>query len=302
MWYGGGPRILRKVITTMIDNVKATELELFPLCLKIATCLPDGRTREPDRDLIISRMLKISEIIRDIANNRNIDSTRIRLWNYANGFWKDQIVLNPDLTFEEANLQDGQTIILEISLNDGTWPISQLHAQLDEEERMKQQVLDVKQAKGKNKQQNVVTVQPNSDVNSLVTEAVKKLNDGRIGLDNLGNTCYMNASLQALLHTEPLVDYFLSKNHLLDINRDSKFGYGGRLAMSFGKLVEELYRSNRKNINPRHFVNDVASIHQQFSGNQQQDAQELLAFLLDGLSEDLNLVDEKPYTVSLRKG
>lgn len=32
-----------------------------------------------------------------------------------------------------------------------------------------------------------------------------------------------------------------------------------------------------------------------FSGHHQQDSQELLTFLLDGLHEDLNLVQEKPY-------
>ena len=33
----------------------------------------------------------------------------------------------------------------------------------------------------------------------------------------------------------------------------------------------------------------------QFSGYAQQDSHELLAFLLDGLHEDLNLVKKKPY-------
>lgn len=33
----------------------------------------------------------------------------------------------------------------------------------------------------------------------------------------------------------------------------------------------------------------------QFSGYQQQDAQELMAFLLDGLHEDLNRIHKKPY-------
>ena len=37
---------------------------------------------------------------------------------------------------------------------------------------------------------------------------------GHTGLDNLGNTCYLNSSLQALLRTEPLVDYFLSQSYL----------------------------------------------------------------------------------------
>ena len=33
-----------------------------------------------------------------------------------------------------------------------------------------------------------------------------------------------------------------------------------------------------------------------FNGDQQHDSQELLAFLLDGLHEDLNRVHDKPYT------
>lgn len=33
----------------------------------------------------------------------------------------------------------------------------------------------------------------------------------------------------------------------------------------------------------------------QFSGYQQQDSHELLAFLLDGLHEDLNRIRKKPY-------
>lgn len=43
------------------------------------------------------------------------------------------------------------------------------------------------------------------------------------------------------------------------------------------------------------FQTQVGRFAPQFSGYQQQDSQELLAFLLDGLHEDLNRVKKKPY-------
>ena len=158
---------------------------------------------------------------------------------------------------------------MEISLTNGTWPRSQLHALLAEEE-------------GEEEQQE--------------EQGLAKLNSGRVGLDNLGNTCYMNSSLQALMHTAPLMEYFLSQRHMEQVNVENKFGHGGRLAYFFGRLANEVWTSPNKAISPRQFCSAVGSLNEQFAGHQQQDAQELLDFLLVGLSEDLNLVDDKPYT------
>ncbi|KAK7791794.1 hypothetical protein R5R35_008811 [Gryllus longicercus] len=46
---------------------------------------------------------------------------------------------------------------------------------------------------------------------------------------------------------------------------------------------------------PNHFKEQVGIFAPQFSGYQQQDSQELLTFLLDGLHEDLNKIKRKPY-------
>jgi ubiquitin carboxyl-terminal hydrolase 6/32 len=77
--------------------------------------------------------------------------------------------------------------------------------------------------------------------------------------------------------------------------RPIRFGYGGRLAGAFGLLAHDLWTTAQKSISPKQFINEVGLLKRQFAGNEQHDAQEILAFLLDGLSEELNLVHDKPY-------
>jgi hypothetical protein len=48
-------------------------------------------------------------------------------------------------------------------------------------------------------------------------------------------------------------------------------------------------------LTPKTFKESLGKFNDHFQGNEQHDAQELLAFLLGGLSEDLNRIVDKPY-------
>ncbi|KAF8009384.1 hypothetical protein BT93_J0390 [Corymbia citriodora subsp. variegata] len=117
---------------------------------------------------------------------------------------------------------------------------------------------------------------------------------GLTGLQNLGNTCFMNSSLQCLAHTPKLVDYFLG-DYAKEINHDNPLGMDGEIALAFGELIRKLWAPGATTVAPRTFKSKLARFAPQFSGYNQHDSQELLAFLLDGLHEDLNRVKCKPY-------
>ncbi len=52
----------------------------------------------------------------------------------------------------------------------------------------------------------------------------KEFNDGWIGIDNLGNTCYLSSPLQCLIHTPLLCDYFLKDYYKSDLNLSTDVG------------------------------------------------------------------------------
>lgn len=82
-----------------------------------------------------------------------------------------------------------------------------------------------------------------------------------------------------------------------ELNPDNPLGMQGAIADSFGALLERIWASNTSSTSysPRDFKNQLQRFAPQFHGYQQHDSQELVAFLLDGLHEDLNRVLKKPY-------
>lgn len=105
---------------------------------------------------------------------------------------------------------------------------------------------------------------------------------GRCGLYNLGNTCFMNAGLQCLMGTVPLVQF------MLDFHQ-RRMTCDNTLLGEFQKLFAKIWSGQFSVVYPKDFKQMLGVYHSQFKDFRQHDCQEFLALLLDSLHEQLNI-------------
>ena len=104
------------------------------------------------------------------------------------------------------------------------------------------------------------------------------------GLQNLGNTCYINTCLQNLIHCNAFIEKFLL---ILESNKIS-----APISNSFYNLLAQITDNSQFEqkdfINPNNFINIFYEIHNNFERYQEHDTQEFCRYLLQDLNSELN--------------
>ena len=123
----------------------------------------------------------------------------------------------------------------------------------------------------------------------------KENKHGLVGLNNLGNTCYMNTGLQCLSNCELLTKYFLEDYYKEFVNKENPIGSQGEIVEKYSQLIHHLWYGNNDCVSPIQFKVAFGKNYNAFADFRQQDSQEFISYLLDALHEDLNKVKNKPY-------
>lgn len=116
----------------------------------------------------------------------------------------------------------------------------------------------------------------------------------RTGIHNFGNTCYMNATLQALSATTPLTILMLDDQYKKMVQKDNWKGSRGLLPEIYANMVRSLWQGGVDYIKPSTMLTFCGRLNSTFKDpSQQQDAQEFFSFIVDCLHEDFNTVWSK---------
>lgn len=290
---GGGPVLKRTYIKQPNDSII---LEINPFFIVTTLVNEEGYCNTHNFEhFTINKTERFENVKRILCNFYLLDVNRTRLWYLQDSYDNDEnsfnnrILLNDETTYRNyMKPLNFQKIAIESMISSNHW---------------------------------IWRRKINSSFsNSKITKKKQIINcNGIIGLNNLGNTCFMNAPLQCLFHIPQLKEYFMKQYYLYDLNYDNKYDKNCQLVKSFSQLLTTVYKtkittkistsSSTKrgdnneeeeeeiidSISPLSFKNSIDLLYPKYKGVEQHDAQEFFSDIIQGLSDDLNYNHSKPY-------
>ncbi|XP_020626847.1 ubiquitin carboxyl-terminal hydrolase 4-like [Orbicella faveolata] len=285
-WYGviSEEQALPRKVVEHGMYVKSCKVEVYLMQFKLC--------QHSDPKTVVTRQFSkgdtVGHVMAEMRRVFNIvDEVETRVWTkYMSNTY--DLLGNLEYTVQDAGLYHGQVLILDQKNEDGTW-----QHQARQSTFSSSSVTSSTERSG----QSSNSYSSYSSRSSWGYGGLRSSTalPGLTGLGNLGNTCFMNSALQCLSNCVPLTEYFLASKYKEELNRNNPLGMRGEIANAYAGLLNQIWNEQYSSVAPRQFKMQVGRFAPQFSGYQQQDSQELLAFLLDGLHEDLNRVKKKPY-------
>eukprot|EP00927_Polykrikos_kofoidii_P031448 TRINITY_DN27036_c0_g2_i1.p1 TRINITY_DN27036_c0_g2~~TRINITY_DN27036_c0_g2_i1.p1 ORF type:complete len:943 (+),score=177.45 TRINITY_DN27036_c0_g2_i1:22-2829(+) len=264
-WYHGGPPIKRSAIVQpsggVVVELYGLKLKLFQDASLLSTSIVEFKTTT------------VEAFKRRVCEKMGVAYDKSRLWDYLNRRKLKNLDTRLDQTLDDCQINEDNDILLETQLPDGSWPADEA---------------------------------PKSTLVSSYTSGIYSgtedvpmvgtpLEVGVTGLQNLGNTCFMNSSLQCLSSVPAMTQYFLTGKYREDLN-ETAFKTHGKFAEAYAQLLSKMWSPTTCQVAPRSFKWQVGQLKEQFAGYGQQDSMEFIEYVLDGVKEDVNKIKgTKPF-------
>ena len=111
------------------------------------------------------------------------------------------------------------------------------------------------------------------------------------GIKNIGNSCYINSTIQTLLHNEIFMENFVLKESKIKTKENT-------LSLILWNIIKSINRlmlnSNKLIIDIRELIQYFKKKHPTFRGSKQNDAQEFCRVFLEDISLELNEIENIP--------
>ncbi|XP_062330990.1 ubiquitin carboxyl-terminal hydrolase 42 isoform X2 [Osmerus eperlanus] len=100
------------------------------------------------------------------------------------------------------------------------------------------------------------------------------------GLQNLGNTCFLNSAMQCLTYTAPLTNYMLSREHSKTCHEP-----GFCMMCTMQNHITQVFANSGNVIKPIGVLNELKRIAKHFRYGSQEDAHEFLRYTVDAMQK-----------------
>ena len=112
-----------------------------------------------------------------------------------------------------------------------------------------------------------------------------------VGLNNIGATCFMNATLQCLSQTKYLTIYFLNENNISSIINNNialKNKKENQLSPIYLELIQNLWsQDGQKAFSPNNFMNKINDMNSLFKKGQPGDSKDFIIYILEQFHKEL---------------
>lgn len=115
-----------------------------------------------------------------------------------------------------------------------------------------------------------------------------------LGLQNVGATCYMNSTLQCLIHIKELSELLLSGFLFKYPRQDENYAKNHRLSLEYINILAQVYFPKLFNpqaicFAPYKFKEIIGELNPLFNGYAANDAKDLLQFILETMHQELKM-------------